>query len=201
MFRPASLVLVICALAILTTTSAAQTSETPRFEVGGQLSLLNFEVFDSFGDERRNEVGGGGRFTVNINRYFAAEAQVDHFPKHDRVFIGPIEVPLWGSKTLAVFGAKAGIRKDRFGVFGKARPGLIHFSDVLLFGCFPSSGSPCLQPKKTVFAFDVGGVFEYYPSRSVVVRVDVGDTIIRHDQRLLRTSHSLQTSFGAGFRF
>jgi hypothetical protein len=83
-------------------------------------------------------------------------------------------------------------------VFGKARPGFIHFSRVLGFGCF---NGPCPQPRKTVFAFDVGGVFEYYPSRRTVLRFDVGDTIIRHDHPFLPTSHTLQMSFGAAFRF
>lgn len=198
MTRPASFALAICVLAILVTTSAAQTSEPPRFEAGGQLSLLNFDVFDRFADQRRLEVGGGGRFGVNINRYLAAEAQVDYFPHEDRVFIGPIDVPLWGSKTLAVFGARVGVRNNRFGVFGKARPGFIHFSHTIGVGCFDG---PCEQPQKTVFAFDVGGVFEYYPSRRFVLRFDMGDTIIHHTHPLLSTSHNLQTSFGAGFRF
>ncbi len=198
MIKPTSLVLAICALAIFAATSAAQTSDPPRFEVGGQFSLLNFEVFDNSAENRRMKLGGGGRFGVNINRYFAAEAQVDYFPNEDRVFIGPIDVPLWGSKTLAVFGAKGGIRKERFGVFGKARPGFIHFSHVIGVGCF---GGPCPQPDKTVFAFDVGGVAEYYPSRRTVLRFDMGDTIIRHEHPLLRTSHTLQMSIGAGFRF
>ena len=201
MIRFASFVFVICAFAFLVTTAAAQTtdSEPPRFEVGGQFSMLNFDVFDNFADRRRNEFGGGGRFTVNLNRYIAAEAQVDYFPNQNHVLIGPIDLKLWGTKTVAVFGAKGGVRNDRFGVFGKARPGFIHFSDVLGFGCLFSS--PCPQLKKTVFAFDVGGVVEYYPSRRTVLRFDLGDTIIRHDQRLLGTSHSLQLSVGAGFRF
>lgn len=198
MIRPASFVLAICALATFVTTAAAQTSEPPRFEAGQQLSLLNFDVFDRFADQHRTEFGGGGRFTVNINRYLAAEAQVDYFPKEDRVLIGFIDVPLWGSKTLAVFGAKAGVRNNRFGVFGKGRPGFIHFSHTLGVGCFDG---PCRQPDKTVFALDVGGVFEYYPSRHVVLRFDMGDTVIHHTHPILSTSHSLQTSFGVGFRF
>ena len=166
--------------------------------MGGQFSLLNFDVFDNNADRRRNEFGGGGRFAININRYFAAEAQLDYFPKEDRVFIGPVELTLWGSKTLAVFGGRDGVRNDRFGVFGKARPGFIHFSSAFPTGCF---NGPCPLPKKTVFAFDVGGVFEYYPSRRTLLRVDVGDTIIRHDFPILPTSHNLQISLGAGVRF
>jgi outer membrane protein with beta-barrel domain len=184
-------------ISLSATVSQAQ-SDPPKFEVGGQFSLLNFDVFDNFGDRRRNELGGGGRFTFNFNKYVAAEAQVDFFPHEDSVLIGTIDVPLWGSKTLFVGGVKAGGRNNRVGVFGKARPGFIHFSHIPGFACIPEISCP--QPKNTVFALDLGGVFEYYPSSRSVIRFDVGDTIIHHDPRF-STSHSLQTSIGAGFRF
>ena len=175
-------------------------SDPPKFEVGGQFSVLNFDVFDNFGDRRRNELGGGGRFTFNFNKYVAAEAQVDYFPHEDSVRIGTIDVPLWGSKTLAVFGVKAGGRTNRIGVFGKARPGIIHFGFVPGFVCALAI-STCPQPKHNAFALDLGGVFEYYPSRRTVIRFDAGDTIIRQDDRFFSTSHSFQTGVGVGVRF
>jgi hypothetical protein len=190
----------VAAVLISLSVSVSQAqSDPPKFEVGGQFSLLNFDTFDNFGDRRRNELGGGGRFTFNFNKYLAAEAQVDYFPHEDSVRIGTIDVPLWGSKTLAVFGVKAGGRTGRIGVFGKARPGLIHFGFAPGIACVPEISCP--PPKRTVFALDLGGVFEYYPSRRTVVRFDVGDTIIRQDDRYFGTSHSLQTTFGAGIRF
>lgn len=191
-----------CALVLLAGTSAfAQTSDPPRFEVGGQFSLLNFDTFDNFGERRRNQFGGGGRFTVNINKYVAAETELNYFPQEDSVRIGTIDVPLWGKKTLVIGGVKAGVRNERVGVFGKARPGVIHFSFAPGFGCIALVGVVCNQPKTTAFASDLGGVFEYYPTRRTVVRFDVGDTIIWHDKRFFDTSHSLQTSMGIGLRF
>jgi outer membrane protein with beta-barrel domain len=187
-----------CAVTMLAAISSPAQSEPPKFEVGGQFSLLNFDTFDNFGDRRRNELGGGGRFTFNFNKYVAAEAQVDYFPHEDSVLIGTIDVPLWGSKTLAVFGVKAGGRTHRIGVFGKARPGFIHFGFAPGIVCI---SAPCPQPKRTVFALDLGGVFEYYPSPRTVIRFDAGDTIIYQDDRFFSTSHSLQTSIGVGFRF
>jgi outer membrane protein with beta-barrel domain len=162
-------------------------SEVSRFEVGAQYSLLNFDTSASFSKPRRWESGGGGRFTYNFNKYVAAEAQIDYYPNDDSERIGTINVPLWGSKTLTVFGVKAGTRRDRFGIFAKARPGFIHFSHVPGFACVTG---PCLQPAKTNFAFDVGGVVEYYPSSRLVVRFDAGDTIIRH-----KSSSEPRTSF------
>jgi Outer membrane protein beta-barrel domain len=191
----------LTAILISSSVSVAQAqSDPPKFEVGGQFSVLNFERFTAFGDNRRNELGGGGRFTFNFNKYVAAETQVDFFPQEDSVRIGTIDVPLWGNKTLAVFGVKAGGRSKRVGVFGKARPGFIHFSSVPLFFCVISS-NPCPQANHTSFALDLGGVFEYYPSPRTVLRFDAGDTIIRHDKQFFGTSHSFQTSVGAGFRF
>jgi hypothetical protein len=193
--------LVIAAVCVVTLLSApvcsaqAQT-DTPKFEVGGQFSLLNFDPFSSDG-RRRDEYGGGGRFTFNFWKYVAAEAQLDYFPQTDSVRIGTVDLPLFGSKTLAVFGVKAGARGKRFGVFGKARPGFVHFSRVPGFLCI---STPCPQPAKTDFAFDLGGVFEYYPSRRTVVRFDAGDTII-HSQRFFGTSHNAQISAGVGVRF
>lgn len=173
-------------------------STTPRFEVGGQYSLLNFDTLSSFSKPHRKDSGVGGRFTYNLNKYVAVDTQIDFFPHTDTERIGTIDLSLWGSKTLAVFGAKAGFRGRRFGVFGKARPGLIHFSSVPTFVCI---ASPCPQPSKTNFAFNVGGVIEYYASRRLVVRIDAGDAIIRHDKRLFPTSHQFQTSIGLAIRF
>lgn len=199
MIRKFSFSLAACAWALLAVSSSFAQSDPPKFEVGGQFSLLNFDVFDNFGDRRRLELGGGGRFTYNFNKHVAAEAQVDFFPQEDSVRIGTIDVPLWGSKTLAVFGVKAGGRLKRVGLFGKARPGLIHYSFVPGIVCVTLN--PCPQPKATAFAFDLGGVLEYYPAPRTVIRFDAGDTIIWQDERFFRTSHSLQISMGVGVRF
>jgi len=187
----------------LSATASSSQSDLPKLEVGGQFSMLHFDTFSAFSDRRRMEFGGGGRFTFNFNQHVAAEAQVDYFPHTDTERIGTFDVPLWGSKTLAVFGIKAGGRSKRVGVFGKARPGFIHFDSVPGFGCVVGSTS-CPPPiKQTVFALDLGGVLEYYPSPKTVLRFDAGDTIIYHDKRqnFFDTSHSLQMSVGVGLRF
>jgi hypothetical protein len=189
---------------LLALTNAQAQSDLRRYELGGQFSILRFDAFTRFSERRRTEVGGGGRFTFNFNRHVAAEAQVDFFPHTDIERIGTIDVPTWGSKSLAVFGIKAGGRNKRVGVFGKVRPGFIHFGDAPGLICIASALNPCPPSiRRTVFSLDVGGVFEYYPSPRTVIRFDLGDTIIYQDKRqgLLQTSHSLQTSIGMGFRF
>jgi len=49
----------------------------------------------------------------------------------------------------------------------------------------------------TDFSLDVGGVIEFYPSKLVTVRFDVGDTIINRSF----VTHNLQLCAGIGFRF
>src|SRR6266404_8644285 len=39
--------------------------------------------------------------------------------------------------------------------------------------------------RQTNLVFDLGGVVEFYPSKKIVLRLDVGDTIIRYPQRTL----------------
>jgi hypothetical protein len=62
------------------------------------------------------------------------------------------------------------------------------------------------------FVMDVGGVFEFYPADRVVIRGDLGDTIIRYQSRVVgtlttpvlvpaQTKNNLQVSLGVGWRF
>jgi hypothetical protein len=100
-------------------------------------------------------------------------------------------------RTQGLFGVKYGMRSEKAGIFGKLRPGFVHFSE----------GTPLLpgSSSQTEFAFDFGGVFELYPSRSVALRFDVGDTLIRLSNPLLVAEptfrHNLQIATGVAFRF
>ncbi|MEK6281283.1 MAG: hypothetical protein AABN95_13100 [Acidobacteriota bacterium] len=57
---------------------------------------------------------------------------------------------------------------------------------------------------------DLGAVLEFYPSRKLLTRFDVGDTIIHYGNEAAfpsatspgsRRNHNLQVSAGIGFRF
>jgi hypothetical protein len=213
----------------------AQADDDQKFEVGGQFSLIRLPTYTPnpglivcgvlpcppfvfFGENReKNEPGFGGRFGYNLNRYFALEAEANYFPR-DRDVDG-------GRKAQVLAGAKVGKRFDKFGLFGKARPGFVRFSQgdynvvgpcVTIFpapiGCFESV-------PKTNFALDLGGVVEFYPSKKTILRFDAGDTMIFFgDRRVVladdnvpprltvsprgsETTHNLQISAGFGFRF
>ncbi len=184
-------------------------SETPKFEVGLQFSVIRFS------DLVVAEPGFGGRFTYNINKHLAVEAEGNVFPRDS--FPG-------GHKSEALFGVKAGARSRRVGLFGKIRPGFMNFTNFdRAFGPCSSncpSRPPPLNFSETDFALDVGAVAEFYTSRRTFIRVDVGDTIVHSNSgekifllgsvlpngivgtriAIRSTSHYPQLNVGVGFR-
>lgn len=162
------------------------------------------------------EPGIGARFSYNFSKNVAGEAEVNWFVKReDVVQIPPPNVSAWqgGQKLQILFGPKIGYRNKKIGVFGKVRPGIIHFVEypVVTFLQQVPPGQPFFsaqQPRRaTFFNIDVGGVFEYYPSKRTILRFDAGDTIIRYNAQRPKeinpsfTRHNFQMSLGFGFRF
>lgn len=229
-----SIVLAVNCLRILTWSQSDGTSDLgkyglKKFEIGGQFTILRrvdanpaqeiFRrfVFPSFTENPAtlSELGLGGRFTYNLTKYLSIEAEANFFPddKRSDFIIGvPVRtVEPGGRKFQAVFGPKLGIRKRRFGVYGKVRPGLIRIEryDVVQVIGTQTNFFVLSEVKRGLrfFNLDFGGVFEYYPSRRTVFRVDVGDTIIRYGAQEPKainpsfTRHNLQFSTGFGFRF
>jgi hypothetical protein len=205
-------------LLVLTTAIrvSAQTDEPPKREVAAEFVTLTRE--DVF--EIRGELGFGGRFTYNLNKNFAIEAATYFFPRNCFNCLNN------GSITEAVGGLKAGKRFKSWGIFAKARPGIVSFSkgqfDILPTGTSPAFPFIFQVRRLTEFAADLGGVLEFYPSRRIVTRFDVGDTIIHFRRRTHndirfdpmtdtftlvpvtrpgRTTHNLQFSASVGFRW
>ncbi|MGI9105624.1 MAG: outer membrane beta-barrel protein [Pyrinomonadaceae bacterium] len=194
------------------TEARAQAADTPRFEVGAQFSSLT--VNNNFDN---TQPGFGGRFTVNLNDNFAVEAETNYYPKEERFRTDNTG----GRGVQALFGVKAGKRYDKFGLFAKARPGLIHFTGaqrITGFTVQDFQGQRFIIPDfrthgVTHFATDVGGVVEFYPSRRIVTRFDLGDTIIRYGgfdspsfpggtfRVESTTRHNFQFNAGIGLRF
>ena len=174
--------------------------------------------------DKRYESGFGGRFTFNVTRNLALESELNFTPStktFDEIIRGgsiPTRRSSGGEKTQFLAGVKYGYRGRRFGVFGKVRPGFIRFNafpSIDFKFVVPSPGGS--QPKDiligvsekpaTFFNVDIGGVFEYYPTKRTVIRFDAGDTIIRfhgQDPKGINpsfTRHNLQMNLGVGFRF
>jgi hypothetical protein len=176
---------VLAAAAFLIPAQNAQAqsrSETPKVEVGVQYSLLRFTDADV------TDSGVGGRVTYNLSDNFGIETEFNFFPQERLNFANFSSID--SQRMQGLFGAKYGIRSQRFGIFGKVRPGFIRFGE----------GSSPIGTNATEFALDLGGVFEIYPSRPVALRFDVGNTLIRFGAQNF-TSNNLQFTSGVAFRF
>ena len=204
-------------------TARAQVEETPKVEVGVQFSSLSYSRVD-FSDSK-TVAGFGGRITYNFNDHVAVEAEGNFFPEREFAFSS--SVSRGGRAAQGLFGVKAGKRFERFGIFGKARPGFVRFSNAITeinATSIEFEGEQFVFPDlkfggKAHFAADVGGVLELYHSRRIATRFDFGDTIIRYGERpgaffpgvgggdaiiFTRpavTKHNFQFSAGVSFRF
>lgn len=174
-------------------TEPSDNKDTPRFEIGGHLYSMGTTgsaVTDS---------GAGGRFTYNLNRYLAIDTELNA-----SLSIGDESVGFNGTQFFS--GLKAGKRSGRFGIFAKARPGLV--------ANFHRETGPTFfdQQRVTKPALDLGAILEYYPNRHTVVRFDVSDVIIAFGDDLIEegrcpcphrlgTRNNLQIGIGFGFRF
>jgi opacity protein-like surface antigen len=218
--------LILCLLPATHTALAQQASEDNSFEVGGQLvgidmgpleSIITFQGMTIRRDQFDvGYVGVGGRFGYNFNRFLSIEAEGNFFPERN---FNEVEQ---SRKAQFLAGLKAGIRTEKFGVFAKARPGLMYFSSIpaherctfspITPTVFTSTTS-CVQEKQTNFAFDVGGVVEYYPTSRIIIRLDLGDTLVHFKETgptpnfgssvftPANTTHNFQCSIGFGIRF
>jgi len=193
-----------------------------KFEIGAQFSSLALREFEyslnpatpnlSFFTDKNTQSGFGGRFTYHFIRSVGVEVQADIYPGNLGNFGGRTA---GGSIFQLQAGGKVGKRFEKFGLFGKARPGIVSFSDTLVFNGF-NSGPLFRTDRSTYFSLDVGGVAEFYPSPQVVARFDAGDTMIRYGGAELglqfipavpsppapwEFKHNFQFSAGVGFRF
>ncbi len=193
-------VLAAAALLLMVPAQNAQAqSETPKVEIGAHYTLLRLRDFDT------TDSGVGGRLTLNLADSFGLEGEINFFPQRRDNFAFVRPLYLDSRRTQGLFGVKTGMRSEKAGIFGKLRPGFVHFSESTLNPAVLGSPGLAQTASATQFALDIGGVFELYPSRSVAIRFDVGDTIIRFSGggvgRLEGNSHNLQFTTGIALRF
>ena len=209
---------VVALLAVCAPAAREQEREAPKVEVGVQFSSLTLFSPTDFGGDQ-TEPGFGGRITYNLNDHFALEAEGNFYPRENFSTTNPPA----GHMYQGQFGVKAGRRFGRFGLFGKARPGFVGFTRLMqlintreevILGRPVTTGEFRIKHKE-YFSMDVGCVLEFYPSRRIVTRFDIGDTIIRYTERATptiflfqpifrvpaETRHNFQFTAGIGFRF
>src|SRR5262245_32586268 len=178
---------VLAAAALLMAVSAqnalAQSrSETPKVEIGAHYTLLRFTDADI------SDSGVGSRITYNASDNFSLETEFNFFPERRLNFANLTSGDT--RRMQGLFGAKYGVRSEKFGIFGKVRPGFIRFGE----------GEVVAGSAATEFALDIGGVIELYPTRPVALRFDIGNTLIRFSSIGGGfTSNNLQISTGVAF--
>lgn len=160
---------------------SAQT-DVPKVELGGFYSLNRTNYYYNS--------GFGGRFGFNLSEMFTVEADYTSYPQ-DRYY--------YGTSGLALFGVKFGARSESAGFFTRFSPGFIRYSNGIKESCLGAMVLPpsCFQPQ-TRFGFNVGGGFEFFPSRSTYFRFDIGNLWV---DDIGGGSNNLLMNVGAGFRF
>ena len=213
------LVSVIC-LALAAVDVRAQADEVPKFEVGVHFTSMTRPEFSG----TTTEAGLGARFTFNFNRHVAFEAEGNFFP-HSCNFCGHNLGDSSGIIEQGLFGIKAGKRFGKWGIFAKARPGVVRFGQgetiYTINGTGPSASVAVRRVGASHFAADLGGVLEFYPTKHIVTRFDAGDTLIHYGSKQTNflsfdpvngpslipfttqseTRHNFQFSAGVGWRF
>jgi hypothetical protein len=145
---------------------------------------------------QRTEWGAGGWLTYAINDHVMLDGAVDAFSGSDAPGGGQIQ---------AVAGLKSGVRRPTFGVFGKARPGIVRYArrfhrpDSACPLCLPS---PSHLVHRTNAVMDVGAVVELYPPGRTVLRADIGRTLVRlGSPNGGFSTDGMRLSVGGGVRF
>ena len=161
---------------LLASRANAQHGARP-LELGVQITGVHLHKIDE------TPFGFGGRVFLGITKRISLDAEIDHYPENPSGNFG---------ETAALFGIKTGWRWARFGVFAKARSGLMHFGGAYF---------ERRLERRTVFDVDLGGVLEYHPSPRTTIRIDLGDAILFYGGSALGTVHNFQPALGYGFRF
>jgi hypothetical protein len=167
--RLAVIVLLGFTVITLAPTTAWSQDLPTRFEVGAGFTATHVGL-EAFGPTAAGD--------VNFGRHVAFDAVYSWLP-----------TPTPQHMMTALFGAKVGTRTQRFGFFGKVRPGLISFGDSvrevnIVFNPDGTVASSFRTARQNEKALDLGGVFEYYPARHWALRWDAGDLMVFNEAPL-----------------
>jgi hypothetical protein len=150
--------------------------DQPRVEAGVLLGGIKEPALGEY------PVIAGGRITIRAWRLLDGEAEVSRYPIGGSASNYPA--------TIALFGARAGRRFGNLGLYGKVRPGFISFDSNL--------NRPSLGTRP---ALNAGGILEFYSTRHLAARFDLGDTVVWYGRQGPGTRHQLQWSVGVSAWF
>ncbi len=190
----------LLSLAPATSQAQAQTDEH-KFEAGVVFTAIGAESLD------QSSKGLGARLTYNFTDNLALDAEGSLFP---RTTLGNDQS---AQNVQGFVGVKAGARSKYVGIFAKARPGVMSIGNSISgFDCGSRGLFNVCRPERSHLALDAGVVTEFYPSSRTIIRVDLGDTIVRFRSAgrnvfdgtqvsSSSVSHNFQASIGFGYRF
>jgi Outer membrane protein beta-barrel domain len=180
-------------------------SEVPgRLEFGPQFTAMSIHRTGPL-DGVRTDPGAGGFVSYKILPFLFADGALIYYPRDTR----SSDAHDGGRILQGVFGARVGVRKNHFGIFGKARPGFNSYSRALT----GMTSSWETFARSTNFVLNLGGVLEFYTTKRSVLRIDAGDTHIYFADKTLTfptgtvtvpggsLQHSLELTVGYGWRF
>jgi hypothetical protein len=174
-------------------------------ELGGQISVLRLSEFDV------TDAGVGLTAAWRATPIVALDSSLSWFPGNDGAAAGRIASQ---QRVLGLVGGRSGIGRGPLELFGRARAGFLRFSPQdavcvavttvpLPLECHVASGV-------TTFASDIGGGISVTTSRGLQIRLDLGDLMVRYDEKAYRsngelsdgfTSHNVQLSSAILWRF
>jgi hypothetical protein len=186
-----------------------ETNVPGKWEFGPLFSAMMISR-EGLTDNVRTEPGFGGYASYRFFGALYLDADLLYFPRSTD-FSGPQD---GGTILQALVGLKGGIRRNRFGFFGKVRPGFHSYSQALT-GISASGGSTPVYTydRSDNFVLDLGGILEYYPRERSTLRLEVGDTHLFFGTRDVdvdgvvqpvgggKMAHSIQVMLGYGWRF
>ena len=167
------------------------TARAQRLDAGGFLTYAFLERIGSNDHQAgTSTLGLGGRAAWHLARFVDLDADLAVHPN----------AGVSGAKLEGFFGAKAGLRSRWVGGFVKARPGFLYFSkDPFGVGTRGAMLGRTEWAHSLDPALDVGAVIEFYTPGRVIVRVDLGDTMVRYHPRTVGVSQMQPPLQAGGF--
>jgi hypothetical protein len=163
---------------------------TPKFEVAGMFSYINFAPGTSF--RNFNQLGATGSFAYNVNRWLGLVAEVGGYHFDRQVFLDPTnpqtQTTISGNMQTYLFGPRLNWRRfDHFVPFGE-----------VLFGAAHGSSQVTGDNSQGAFAMAIGGGVDVVLTRYLTWRFFQADYLMTNFSGSLLGPSGRQNNFRIG---
>ena len=180
--------------------------DDPALELGAQVATLRLSEFDT------TDVGIGVNAAWRLTPLFAVDGALNWFPGGD----DDTQRVEGQQRVLGLAGVRAGVQSGPLELFGRVRPGFLHFASEDNVPCiliFPRPLECQVLAGNTAFVTEIGaGVhLDVGAARRLFVSFDIGDLLVRYGSQSLRpdgevsedgfVSHNLTANVGVGWKF